>query len=97
MPRYQSENIQNLSPGTVALLGVPWDEGSSYMHGSAGVSHFEPGGMSTRDALSVIQNFEGHLIGADIVEVNPERDSSGMTAMVGAKVLKEIAGRLLEN
>ncbi len=60
-----------------------------------GVSHFEPGGMTTRDALSVIQSFEGNLVGADIVEINPDRDRSGMTAMVGAKVLKELAGRLL--
>lgn len=62
-----------------------------------GVSHFEPGGMSTRDALRVIQGFEGQLVGADIVEFNPERDKSGMTAMVGAKVLKEIAGRMLSD
>ena len=61
-----------------------------------GVSHVEPGGMSTRDALRVIQSFEGRLVGADIVEVNPQRDPSGMTAMVGAKVLKELAGRMLE-
>lgn len=61
-----------------------------------GVSHVEPGGMSTRDALRVIQAFEGRLVGADIVEVNPERDPSGLTAMVGAKVLKELAGRMLE-
>jgi agmatinase len=61
-----------------------------------GVSHVEPGGMSTRDALRVIQCFEGRLFGADIVEINPERDPSGLTAMVGAKVLKELAGRLLE-
>ena len=60
-----------------------------------GVSHFEPGGMTTRDALSVIQAFEGNLVGADIVEINPKRDPSGLTAMVGAKVLKELAGRLL--
>ena len=61
-----------------------------------GVSHVEPGGMSTRDALRVIQSFEGRLVGADIVELNPQRDPSGMTAMVGAKVLKELAGRMLE-
>lgn len=60
-----------------------------------GVSHYEPGGMSTRDALGVIQNFEGRLVGADLVEFNPERDTSGMTAMVGAKLLKEIAARLI--
>ena len=61
-----------------------------------GVSHVEPGGISTRDALRVIQSFEGRLVGADIVEINPQRDASGMTAMVGAKVLKELAGRMLE-
>ena len=61
-----------------------------------GVSHREPGGMSTRDALRVIQGFEGRLVGADIVEINPQRDPTGRTAMVGAKVLKELAGRLLE-
>ena len=55
-----------------------------------GVSHVEPGGMSTRDALRVIQSFEGRLVGADIVEVNPQRDPSGMTAMVGAKVSSAI-------
>ena len=60
-----------------------------------GVSHFEPGGMTARDALNIIQSFEGNLVGADIVEINPERDPAGVTAMVGAKVLKEIAGRLL--
>lgn len=61
-----------------------------------GVSHVEPGGMTTRDALRVIQSFAGRLVGADIVEINPERDATGMTAMVGAKVLKELAGRMLE-
>jgi arginase family enzyme len=61
-----------------------------------GVSHLEPGGMTTRDALSIIQSFEGKLVGADIVEINPDRDPLGITAMVGAKLLKELAGRLLE-
>lgn len=60
-----------------------------------GVSHFEPGGMTTRDALSIIQSFEGKLVGADVVEINPDRDPLGITAMVGAKMLKELAGRLL--
>ena len=60
-----------------------------------GVSHLEPGGMSTRRVLDLIHNFEGRLIGADIVEYNPRRDINGMTAMVAAKLLKEIAARLL--
>ena len=51
-----------------------------------GVSHHEPGGLSTREVLSIIQNFRGNLVGADIVELNPERDSTGITSMVAAKL-----------
>lgn len=60
-----------------------------------GVSHFEPGGLSTRRALDIIHGFRGRLIGADVVEFNPLRDRSGMTAMVAAKLVKELAGRIL--
>lgn len=62
-----------------------------------GVSHFEPGGMSTREVLSIIQRLEGRLVGADLVEYNPQRDPTGMTGMVAAKLLKEILGRMLAN
>ena len=60
-----------------------------------GVSHHEPGGMSTREVLGIIRNFEGRLVGADIVEYNPERDLHGMTGMVAGKILKEIIGRMI--
>jgi agmatinase len=60
-----------------------------------GVSHHEPGGMSTREVLGIIRNFKGRLVGADIVEYNPERDFHGMTGMVAGKILKEIIGRML--
>ncbi len=60
-----------------------------------GVSHHEPGGLSTRDVLRTIQEFEGHLVGADIVELNPDRDIHGMTAAVAAKLLKELLARML--
>jgi agmatinase len=56
-----------------------------------GVSHREPGGLSTRQALNVIQRLKGDIAGADIVEFNPRMDSTGVTAMVCAKLLKEIA------
>ncbi len=61
-----------------------------------GVSHHEPGGMSTREVLQIIQNLTGNLVGADIVEYNPERDLNGVTAMVAAKLLKEILGKMLQ-
>lgn len=62
-----------------------------------GVSHHEPGGLSTRELLDIVQRVEGRLIGADIVELNPTRDLHGMTARVGAKLLKEILDRLLRD
>ena len=61
-----------------------------------GVSHPEPGGLSTREALAVIQAIDAPIVGADIVEFNPARDRSGLTAMVCAKLVKEIAARMLE-
>jgi arginase family enzyme len=59
-----------------------------------GVSHREPGGLSTRQALSVIQRLKADVVGADIVEFNPRMDSTGMTATVCAKLLKEIAAKM---
>lgn len=62
-----------------------------------GVSHHEPGGLSVRDILGVIQRLPNRIVGADIVEYNPGRDINDMTAMVAAKLLKEIAGQMLTN
>ena len=56
-----------------------------------GVSHHEPGGLSVRDILSVIHRIDGPIVGADVVEYNPTRDINGMTAVVAAKFVKELA------
>ena len=60
-----------------------------------GVSHHEPGGMTTRDVLKLIQSIQCPIVGADIVEYNPDRDMNEMTAAVAAKFLKELAGIML--
>jgi arginase len=60
-----------------------------------GVSHREAGGLSTRQALDVLQRVGGPIVGADIVEFNPRLDASGVTAFAAAKLAKEIAGRML--
>ena len=60
-----------------------------------GVSHHEPGGLSTRQAIDLIQQLDVPLVGADLMELNPHRDPYGMTAIVAAKLLGEIADRLL--
>lgn len=62
-----------------------------------GVSHHEPGGLSTREVLSVIHRLNGLLVGADVVEYNPRRDVNGVTARVAAKLVKEIVGAMLIN
>lgn len=59
-----------------------------------GVSHREPGGLSVRDLLSIIQALPDPIAGADIVEFNPRQDPVGLTAMVAAKIVKEIVGRI---
>ena len=60
-----------------------------------GVSHREPGGMSTRQAIDLIQRMKGQVVGADIVEFNPRMDPLHITGTVCAKLLKEIAARML--
>jgi arginase family enzyme len=57
-----------------------------------GTGYLEPGGMSSRDLiyfikrLVLLKNFRG----ADIVEINPDKDFNGMTVKLGAKLLAEM-------
>lgn len=60
-----------------------------------GVSHHEPGGLSVRQVLDIIQAIEVPLVGADIVELNPLRDEHDRTAAVAVKLIKEIAAKML--
>ena len=62
-----------------------------------GVSHGEPGGLSVREVLTLVQQCGGSLIGADVVEYNPRCDVEGATARVAAKLVKELAGRMLDD
>lgn len=99
--RYGVEMIEmrNWKPG-----GLPELEGPVYLSldldvldpaCAPGVSHPEPGGLTTREVIGFIQALRGRLIGADVVELNPTRDPTGITAMVAAKLVKEIVDRLL--
>lgn len=60
-----------------------------------GISHREPGGFSVRQALTVIQSLVAPVVGADFVEFNPAADPTGVTAAVSAKLVKELAARML--
>ncbi|MEP0265577.1 agmatinase [Dokdonia sp.] len=60
-----------------------------------GVSHHEPGGLSSRQVLDLLQSIDAEVIGADIVEYNPNRDFQNMTAFLAAKMMKEILVKMM--
>ena len=60
-----------------------------------GVSHHEPGGLSSRQVLDLLQSIDVEVVGADIVEYNPHRDFQNMTAFLAAKMMKEIIVKML--
>jgi arginase family enzyme len=61
-----------------------------------GVSHREPGGLSVREVLGIIQALEGPIVGADVVEYNPSRDLGQVTSHVCAKLVRELVSRMVE-
>jgi len=60
-----------------------------------GVAHPEPGGLTVREVVTLIHGLNVPLVGADVVELNPELDQRGLTAIVAAKLVKELAGRMV--
>ena len=61
-----------------------------------GVSHREPGGLSPRQVIDLIHAIDQPIVAADIVEFNPRCDISNLTALVAAKLAKEIGGMMLK-
>jgi len=62
-----------------------------------GVSHQVAGGLSTRQAINLIHTIETPIVGCDLVELNPTRDPSGITASAGFKIVMELAGTAVKN
>ena len=60
-----------------------------------GVSHPEPGGLSTRNIINIVHSLKGEVVGGDIVEYNPIKDINDITAIAAAKLLKEIIGKIM--
>lgn len=60
-----------------------------------GVSHHEPGGLTTRQVIRILQALEAEIVGLDVVEVNPDRDASGITASAAVKIVREMAGKIV--
>jgi agmatinase len=62
-----------------------------------GVSHPEPGGLTTREVLAVLRRQTARVVGADIVELNPRFDSNERTAILAAKLVREVAALAARN
>jgi arginase family enzyme len=50
--------------------------------------------LSVRQLIDVLARIDAPVVGADIVEYNPSRDINDMTAVVAAKLVKELAALL---
>src|ERR1043165_7318573 len=96
----ESIEMRNLQPGLQLEFDGPvyisFDVDALDPAFAPGVSHREPGGLTTRQAIDLIQRLRGRVVGADIVEFNPRMDPLHITGVVCAKLLKEIAARMLE-
>lgn len=62
-----------------------------------GVSHPEPGGLTTREVLAVLRRQRAPIVGADIVEYNPRFDAHERTAILAAKLIREVAALAVRN
>lgn len=87
--------MAGFTPAQVPLLDGPLYisidlDGLDPAH-APGVAHPEPGGLTVRELLAVLQAQRPLVIGADIVELHPGRDIGGVTAIVVAKLVRELA------
>ena len=62
-----------------------------------GVSHPEPGGLTLREVLAVLRRQTAAIVGADIVELNPRFDHNDRTAILAAKLVREVAALMVRN
>lgn len=62
-----------------------------------GVSHPEPGGLTLREVLAVLRRQTAPIVGADVVELNPRFDQNERTAILAAKLVRELAALMVRN
>ncbi|WP_281502850.1 agmatinase [Ancylobacter crimeensis] len=73
-PTYVSFDIDIIDPSQAPGTGTP-----------------EIGGVTTREAQQMVRLLQGvNMIGADVVEVSPPFDPSGLTALTGATIMFEL-------
>ncbi|MGH6787050.1 MAG: agmatinase family protein [Novosphingobium sp.] len=62
-----------------------------------GVAHPEPGGLTLRELLAVLRRQTAPIVGADVVELNPRFDAHERTAILAAKLVRELAAAVARN
>ena len=60
-----------------------------------GVSHREAGGLTPREVIKMLHQINTNVVGADLVELNPLNDFSGITASLCGKLAKELIGVMI--
>ena len=90
--------ISNFMPSLVPVMSGPLyisvDLDGIDPSEAPGVSHPEPGGLRLREVLDCIAKQTAPIVGADIVELNPTRDVGGVTAILAAKLVREISAAI---
>jgi arginase family enzyme len=79
-PTYVSFDMDGVDPAYAPGTGTP-----------------VPGGLTSYEALQLLRGvYGGHIVGADVVELSPDHDSSGITALLAVSVLGEILAAVAE-
>ena len=90
--------MSNFTPSLVPVMSGPLyisvDLDGIDPSEAPGVSHPEPGGLRLREVLDCIAKQTAPIVGADIVELNPTRDLGGVTAILAAKLVREISAAI---
>jgi agmatinase len=93
-PAYDLAKLPRLRFSTPVYVSIDMDGLDPAF--APGVSHPEPGGLSVRQVLDTIGAVRApKLVGGDVVELNPRLDPTGITAVVAAKLARELLARLL--
>lgn len=79
-PVYLTIDLDVLDPSIFAGTGTP-----------------EPGGVNFKELMSGLVKLDGlNIVGADVVELSPHYDQSGVSTAVACKVIREVALLLCE-
>ncbi len=93
--------MRGFTPGMVPVLEGPLyisiDMDGIDPSEAPGVAHPEPGGLTVREVVAVLHAQTAPIVGADIVELNPGFDRNEVTAILAAKLVRELAALIARN